>query len=410
MSLGFFEKEKTHRPITAADLPKCGECGLKSGCVNPMMPVSGSGKSRVLIVLPRPHGIDDRANKWITGGRRSILEGGLKSAGLTWDDVWLTGATICGSDEKADPKQIDFCRPNIMKTMAELDPDVVVLAGQAPIRSVIQPTWIKSISNYDPWIYGGWNIPSHFYNRWICPTYDPTYVRDQEANGKPSAPVADLWFREHLFQIKKLIGTRPFDVDPPDYTKQVEVIRDSDEAAYRIRRFLSSTKPATIDIETNRLKPDHNGSKIRSCAVHCSGEVVSYLWEGGAIDATLELMRSDVPKIGANSKFEDRWFGVLYNTHYNNLIFDTMLVAHCLDNRGTKSDDEKSPGLSSVKFQGYVRLGVTWSGKMDAYFESGDDGWNRVFDAPVEDLLIYNGMDVLIEHKIAVLQRKESGI
>ena len=77
-----------------------------------------------------------------------------------------------------------------------------------------------------------------------------------------------------------------------------------------------------------------------------------------------------------------------------------MLNAHVLDNRR---------GITSVKFQAFVRLGQEdWSTAIRPFLEGDDaNGVNRIRDVDTKTLLLYCGMDALMEFKIAELQRKE---
>ena len=118
------------------------------------------------------------------------------------------------------------------------------------------------------------------------------------------------------------------------------------------------------------------------------------------IQATKELLVSDIPKIGFNKKFENRWIKTKLGVDVRNWVWDGMLSAHHLDNRR---------GITSAKFQAFVRLGMPlWNEHIEPLLKSTDDsGLNRIREIPMRDLLIYNGIDALVEYKIAEIQRKE---
>ena len=64
-----------------------------------------------------------------------------------------------------------------------------------------------------------------------------------------------------------------------------------------------------------------------------------------------------------------------------------MLSSHVIDNR------RKFTGL---KFQGFVEFGLPpWGGDLDKYIR-GNGEFNKIMDAPLEELLFYGGMDSLI--------------
>ena len=77
-----------------------------------------------------------------------------------------------------------------------------------------------------------------------------------------------------------------------------------------------------------------------------------------------------------------------------------MLAAHVLDNR------EK---VCSIKFQGFVFTGLgDYNSHLDYLLKSVDDsanGFNRIREIPERDLLLYNGIDSLVEYRVAYIQK-----
>ncbi|KKK64622.1 hypothetical protein LCGC14_2982360, partial [marine sediment metagenome] len=154
--------------------------------------------------------------------------------------------------------------------------------------------------------------------------------------------------------------------------------------------------------ETDRLKPDADDSQIISCAISNGEHTVAYPWVGEAIIETSRLLRSPIPKIAANIKFEERWTRKVLGHGVRNWKRDTMQAAHVLNNE---------PGITSVKFQAFVRLGVgDYDSHIVPYFKSASSNApNRIKELNLSDLLLYNGMDALLEFKIAEKQMKEMG-
>jgi hypothetical protein len=94
-----------------------------------------------------------------------------------------------------------------------------------------------------------------------------------------------------------------------------------------------------------------------------------------------------------------------------------MVAAHVCDNRR---------GITSVKFQAYVRLGAPlWNEIIDPYLKGikiynvpgggppiiikDKSHFNKVFEADIMDLLLYNGLDSILEFRVACDQIKELG-
>ena len=113
-----------------------------------------------------------------------------------------------------------------------------------------------------------------------------------------------------------------------------------------------------------------------------------------------KLLRSDRPKIAANIKFEERWTRRVFGHSVRNWAWDTMQVAHILDNRR---------GITGLKFQSFCLLGMEpYNNGVKSYIEGeGGNGPNRLRETDMADLLLYNGLDSLLEWKLAKMQRKE---
>jgi hypothetical protein len=79
-----------------------------------------------------------------------------------------------------------------------------------------------------------------------------------------------------------------------------------------------------------------------------------------------------------------------------------MLAAHCLDNR---------PGICSLKFQAFINLGVpSYNERIAPYLEASHGPYNRIHEILLDDLLHYNGIDSLLEVKLAQYQRRKMGL
>jgi hypothetical protein len=159
--------------------------------------------------------------------------------------------------------------------------------------------------------------------------------------------------------------------------------------------------PASFDYETDRIKPDSQDSKILSCSICFNGEyTIAYPWTEETAAATSKFLRSSIPKYGANASFEEKWTRAILGHGVNAWTWDSVLGAHVLDHR---------PAITSVKFQAFVRLGLPlWDKAVGPYMEAeGGNGKNSLSECPIEDLLLYNGIDSLVEYKLAEVQMEE---
>jgi DNA polymerase I-like protein with 3'-5' exonuclease and polymerase domains len=190
----------------------------------------------------------------------------------------------------------------------------------------------------------------------------------------------------------------------PDYASQVEIIEDTRKAAGFLRSMAARGGEIAFDYETFSLKPDSDDSAIRSCAVSWKGKkTIAFPWIGDAIRATSEMLQNPNCKmIAHNAKFEERWTRAVLGHGVTNWNFDTMLAAHFLDNR----EDTKS-----LKFQAFALLGQKdYDSHLTDYLKSDDNtgyGINRVKEIPMGQLLLYNGLDALLEFEVAKVQKRQ---
>lgn len=391
-------------PGRVFSVPQCGACGLWKHCKSPKMPVTGQGKRGILICAEAPGKNEDDQGKQLVGESGQIVEASLRKCGIDLRrDCWLTNAVICrpttagGSNRTPTDKELSYCQPNIIKTIKQLNPQTIILLGGPAIKSVIEPLWSdKNGFAVERWT--GWTIPSQQLNAWICPTYHPAFLIYE----KKKSAIPQLFFDRHI-QAAVTKTERPWQA-VPDYKSKIDIIFSDKEAAERIMLFTECSEgPLSFDYETNMIKPDHRLAQILCCTISSSKRAIAYPWHGRAIPATQKFLQSNVPKIAANLKFEERWTHRMFGHGVNNWVFDTMIAAHLLDCRR---------GVTGLKFQALVELGCPeYNHAVKPYMEGyGSNVPNRLKDVPMRDLLLYCGMDGLLEHKLAVIQMKKLGI
>lgn len=408
---GFFAGSQIRRAAPPSLLPQCGACGLYKICRTPKIPVGGEGERRVLFVGSHPTPDDDVPQqgggdvvRHFTGPGGRLLRTRMKGMGFNLDrDAWMTNALICAPPKGRDPTsaEVQHCAPNMREAVETLSPDIIIPMGKAAVASVLGVVWKEDPGKVEKWV--GWRIPAQNINAWICPTWDPaTIVQDGD-------PVIDRQFDDHVRTAISLEG-KPWD-PVPDWRNDVTLVTDPDKAAAWLRKCAENGRQGAVafDYECNMLKPDGPDAKIVSCSVaYGRGRVptrcIAYPWHGEAIKATGELLRSPIPKIAANMKFEDRWTRMAFGHRVRNLVWDTCIAAHVADNR---------VGITSVKFQAFVRCGVPpWNQHIEPFLKTkGDVRVNRILrEIDIKDLLTYNGLDSLLEYRVAVEQMDEMGV
>ena len=388
----FFGSEIAQFKQPLSELPACGACGLLKKCNTPKMSHAGKGKKKILFVSTGPGLGDDENGAWQISKHNALLEDTCASAGVKLKrDCWLTGAMICHSS-KWLPVMVDHCRPNLRKLIDELKPNVIIPMGQAAVSAVIPLGWNGgSVGQLKRWI--GHRIPSQRLNAWICPVPHPSHA------ARDKAEVQRLQFERGVRAGVGMSGP-PFPEGIVDRTKNYKLLYDDKEAAKGIKRLMGSGRPLAFDYECNMLKPDWPDAQIVSCAISDGVDTVAYMWHGKAIAATVKFLQSDVPKVGANIKFETRWSVAKLGVTPKNWVWDTMLGAHWLDNRRSNT---------SVKFQSFVLLGLESYNDHIHQFLKSKKGSRRnsiVEQISPSDLLHYNADDAYVEWHIAKRQRE----
>lgn len=393
---GFFKGGELPVIQHSSLIPKCGACGLFKTCNSPKMEPTGNGRRRFLIVAEAPGEEEDKKGIQLVGKSGQLLQNTLRKIGVDMRrDCHLTNAVICRPPDnnlKKYEQAVDYCRANLLKTISKLKPDVIILLGAMSVASLIPHAWgSNDIGGISRW--AGWRIPSQKLNAWICPTYHPAHLLRQEN------PVLDGYFERHLIQAFKLTD-KPFD-EVPDYASQVQVMLNHKEVA----AYLDQIRDGVIafDYETNMLKPESDKAEIVSCSVCVNGlETIAFPWHGRVIPAMQRLLSdSNVGKVASNMKFEDRWTRRILRVPVRNWLWDTMLAAHMLDCRR---------GITSIKFLSFVHLGQPrYDTAIEPYLESKDKGGNtpnRIKEIPLNKLLVYNGLDSLLEYAVAFPQSR----
>ena len=392
---------KQRRPLTL--VPQCGACGLFQHVHSPYMKPTGSGRRKVLLVGEAPGQQEDQQDKQFIGPAGLELSRLLGKIDVSLRrDCWLTNAVICrpltpeGGNRKPTPNEIDYCRPNLLKTLRELQPDVVIPLGEVACRSLIDYAWKEGeVDNISDWC--GWRIPSRKLNCWICPTYHPSYLLRQQSDSPQTAGVLELHMTRHLRQAFTLTG-KPYQ-DIPDYDAWITVEMDPYKVVKSLRVLAASKVPLAIDLETTGLKPDGPKAEILCCAVSDGKVSLAFPWLGRTAEAVRELIASDVPLIAANIRFEERWFRKFLGRGARNWLWDTVLGAHWR---------RCHPGICSLKFQAFVLLGMPdYDSHLKPYMQSNNCNTpNRLREIEPRVLMHYNATDSLLEVLVAQIQMK----
>ncbi len=115
------------------------------------------------------------------------------------------------------------------------------------------------------------------------------------------------------------------------------------------------------------------------------------------------MVNRSVKKIGYNLKYEHRWLKAKLGIEVQGWVWDGMIAAHLIDTRS---------GITSLKFQSLVLLGMAdYDTDVKPYLKSdGANVKNKIREVELQTLLLYNGLDALLEYKVAKIQMNQLGI
>lgn len=395
--MGFFNLTEYEYEEPESSFPLCGSCGFFKRCATPKVEPVGKGKKGLLVVMPFPTKSEDAEGKLFTSGLARRLEVELVRVGVDmWEDCWLTYSLICKPNKQPTDWHVKWCRPTLNNTIDTLRPVSMLLLGDFPNRSVIGRLWKEAPGEIGRW--AGRTIPSQQLNAWVCPTWSVQNIRTFEEEGN-LGPV--VWWKRHI-EAAVSKTSRPWET-VPDYERQVVVENNSEKAAKTLRRLTATGKPLAFDYETTCLQPEGRDSEILTAAVCFGGEdTLAYNWQGEAIEATKEMLLASNPKVLANASFERRWTWEKLGCDINNVVWDTIDAAHWVDNRRNST---------SVKYQSFTCLGHPAYDEWIKPYMGASGGYtqNRLREMSRQKLLLYNGLDAILEYFIAKKQMEESG-
>lgn len=128
--LDSFIKESDNMP-PKRPRKECNDCKLGKEGKGPVLP-TGPQDADILIIGEAPGKKEATLNKPFVGDAGSILMDGLKRAGLSREDVYITNAVKCKPPGNRDPKkeEISTCLDKLKIEVERVKPDVIVTLGR----------------------------------------------------------------------------------------------------------------------------------------------------------------------------------------------------------------------------------------------------------------------------------------
>jgi DNA polymerase I-like protein with 3'-5' exonuclease and polymerase domains len=328
----------------------CSKCGLKIKSENSYL----NEKSDILVII-------DFYNQNI-----DYIKEKLKDYKYT-----LTFALQCENKNNITVNQINCCRDKLKKVIEKVKPKKILTFGLYSLQSLIGDK--VSVTSIDEWV--GWQIPDQDFGCFIFPNY---YIEDDKK------VVLSKKFNEYLYTA--LNYNRKF----KEILPEIKICNEKESVNYLNNILALKEEIIAIDYESSGLKPHKKGHFIYSVAITQNNLFTfSFLLTENNKKLLIEILQNkNISKIIQNASFEYKWSKVILNCEIENIIFDTQLASHIIDNRS---------GITGLKFQTYVNFGIVgYEESIDSYIKSKEIGsniFNNIKNAPINELLLYNGYD-----------------
>jgi uracil-DNA glycosylase family 4 len=415
MQPGFFSAEeverKTRLHFKFDEGPNCHKCGLHLKCNSPKMQYTGEGEKRVLIIAEAPGKNEDLQGMQLVGDAGQLLRTELYNIGMDLDqDFWKTNALSCrpatktGANRAPTRTELKHCKPLVDKTITDLNPDMIWLFGNKALESVY-------MERFSGLAISRWRklcIPDRKTGKWIIPLFHPSYIMRNSYDKNLQAT-----FRRDLKWAVSCIGKEPHTFS--DERNDVVCLYDFKEICQHLNQVLTTAEgaftPFYIDYETNALKPQWPGSKVATVS-YCmdpAGTAIAFPYQyANFFDRKQQthikslwrriLKHKNIGVIAHNAKFEDAWTKQIFGVVPRTWLFDTQIAAHIEDNRSQ---------YTGLKFQSYIKFGLEPYNKgVNVYLKSKKGHFNTVDQAPLDELLLYNGLDTKMGMQLYQEQQK----
>lgn len=397
---GFFDDNELTDMSVGKNLidDPCKKCGLFKTCKSPKMPITGQGKRKIYILAEASGKQEDEQNTQLIGRAGTLLRERLAERGIDLDiDCWKDNSTRCrpkddkGENRKPTKQEIKYCKDNIDKSIKELQPDFIWLFG----KSALESFYMNRFSDLEVSNWRNLCIPDRKTGAYIFPMYHPSYPLRNENDAITNA----VFDRDLDFAVRNLT-LKPF--QHVNHLECVYPLKSYTDITDILDIVLKEKNTFAFDYETTGLKPFNEGHRI-ACISGCDSDdyAFSFLYDHDKANLTFSqfeaitelwikiLLDPEIIKVAQNSKFESVWSRWIFKIpKVESFDYCTMNSAHIIDN-------QKGVGL---KYQTYINFGIDdYSKSIKKYLEDTDaKGFNKVMEAPINDLLLYSGIDSLV--------------
>ena len=381
-------KGKPRGSQLAVDLMGCSACGLFARCHSPKMEPYGRGLKSIMVVGESPGEEEDSQGIPFVGKTGIYVSKLLRGMGINLDDDCIrTNALQCfpGDKSKIPNAAYQACHIRLDKQIRDFKPKLVLAFGEPAVSAMFQ-----KFANPGSLAMHGRVIPCQEYHAWVSCSFHPSYMFRQNRSGDDytSEDLAQLLYESVKLGIDHLDVPFREPLDPNDY----EDYTGRAEAAIEFLNGMITRDMVAFDYETTALSPFTDGFAIASVSIADASyptrrkragfipiDHVEAKWTGteraGILLALNKFLLSPVPKIIQNYAFEEIVTRKVFGIEVNNVVADTMVDSHLLDQR---------KGTTNLDFQVFQYAGIQYKGMVDP---------TKVAQTPLPRLGTYNALD-----------------
>lgn len=406
---GFFSKDELDGLKVSGNVTRCSKCGLFQTCITPRMEPSGGGRKGVLVIAEAPGETEDKKGVQLVGDAGRHLEQALRRLGVDLHkDCRLINSVNCRppKNRTPTPQEVEACRAMVWTEIRRYRPKLILLLGNTALESFLGHRWHEDQGLGGVTRWRGYLIPDRAAECWVFATWHPSYMIRQ----KTDPALETLWMRDLKDALAGLDKPLP---EWEDEEKLVQTTRDTSQAV-KLLRAMRQNPPRLLafDYETDGLKAQLEGHHVWTVSL-CASRSKAYAFPvDESVTAELAPILEDpkIRKIASNMKFEDSWTVLRMGCRVRGWFWDTMIASRVLDQR---------KGTASIKFQAYVRYGLcNYGEEMSPFLHAtgveekrlGGNAFNQIGKAPFGRLLVYNGLDSLMEYRVALDQMQALGV
>lgn len=447
--MGFFDSVDTE--LTN----QCSSCNGRTACKHPCLD-NYKGTNDILLLFGAPTKFEDDTGIPFQDNIMDWYKEKFDAIGIDFNACSKAHITGCyAKDNKALTKYQKKCENRVIDFIKEVKPKLIIAFGSDTLNLTVAKDYTRDISNSTRW--RGFLMPYRAYGfpTWLMTvfSFEEICLQDCFANIIKNKEAKDhklittpkeieeavsfhssykIAHRLFLTDIRKaVIGyKKPIPEDPAN-SVPIHVLKDKESIINYLQKtytYLKNNpdKTITLDLETNALKCYDSNKRIYSCAIYADPTLGAFSFPLNPVYATTKYNKNDdIPKadedivtelkhiaelnprvVGANYKYDMVWLKTVLGVELEHCVWDTVVVAHLLDPRD---------GITSLKFQTYILFSIAYEEGIHDYLKSSDEdkdkygtnALNDIFNAPIDDVLYYNALDVAYTFSVMKEQMKK---